>query len=125
MILFKPEHVQPILSGLKTETRRPWKKPRAKRGSIHKAKTHMLSKNHFAQLLIIGTRRQRLLLITESEAKKEGGYTRKEYLDLWDTINPKAPAWTNPFVWVVEFKLYKRNATLVKYNDIIVEFNPI
>lgn len=36
MLLFKREHIEPILSGQKSQTRRLWKKQRVKVGSIQK-----------------------------------------------------------------------------------------
>lgn len=104
MILFKPEHVSLIRKGIKTETRRIWKKQRANVGSEHKAKTEMLSKEYFALLKITAVYQEHLLNITEEGAQRSGGYTRKEYLEKWNEINPKTPAYTNPLVYVVQFK---------------------
>jgi len=59
-LLFKPEHVGLILSGRKTQTRRVWKKSRAKVGAVHKAKTALFSPDHFALIRITGLRRERL-----------------------------------------------------------------
>ena len=56
MLLFKPEHVQPILEGRKTQTRRMWPddRPRALAGSIHQARTRMLDRDScFAHLRIL------------------------------------------------------------------------
>lgn len=39
MILFREEHVAPILNGEKTQARRLWAKPRVRVGSVHKAYT--------------------------------------------------------------------------------------
>ncbi|OPY52206.1 MAG: hypothetical protein A4E48_01224 [Methanosaeta sp. PtaU1.Bin060] len=76
MLLFKPEHIAPILDGRKTETRRIWKKPRAKVGSIHLAKTRMLSKEYFAKLHILYVQRQRFGDISDSEIILEGYQSR-------------------------------------------------
>lgn len=105
MILFKPEHVELILTGAKTQTRRIWKKPRCKVGSVHKAKTKMLSKEFFAELYIVGTRKEHLLDISEMDAALEGNYTIDGYLEKWDEINPKYPSSTDPVVDVVVFNL--------------------
>jgi len=50
MMLFRPEHVKPILNGTKTQTRRTWKRPHVRVGGVYKAKTQMLSKRYFARL---------------------------------------------------------------------------
>ncbi len=106
MLLFKPEHVKPILEGRKTQTRRVWKKPRVKVGSIHKAKTRMFSKDYFALLKITGLRKERLGDITEEDVRAEGGYTVQEFKKVWERIHN---SW-NPEqeVWVVEFEVVKR-----------------
>lgn len=103
MLLFKEYHVDLILRGIKTQTRRIWKKNRCKPGTIHKAKTEMLSKESFAELHITDVHQEHLLDITEEDAMKEGGYSRKEFLEIWDEINPKTPSETNPNVYVVTF----------------------
>lgn len=102
MLLFKPHHVQPILSDLKVETRRIWKKRRAKPDSFHKAKTHMLSKKFFAMLYIKEVFQQRLGDMTEADAKAEGGYTLESYREEFARING---FWDDDLVvFVVRFK---------------------
>jgi hypothetical protein len=110
MLLFKPEHVEPILKGLKTQTRRIWKKPRVLVGSTQKAKTVMLSKEYFALLKITGLHHEVFQCLTEEDAKAEGGYTKESYLKKFWEINPKVFKYTDggkiPFnVWVVDFVL--------------------
>jgi len=103
MLLFKPEHKDLILKGIKTQTRRIWKRQRCNPGSIHKAKTVMLSKEYFADLFIIDVHKERLLNISDKDAWAEGGYSREEFLRKWDEINPKYPSISNPEVFVVTF----------------------
>ncbi len=103
MLLFKPEHIKLIQQGLKTQTRRIWKKPHCKPGSVHKAKTMMLSKDYYAELFIISIHKEHLLDISDKDAWCEGGYTREEFLNKWDDINPRFPSSTNPEVYVVPF----------------------
>jgi hypothetical protein len=109
VLLFKPEHVPLILDDTKTETRRIWKKPRCKVGSIHKAKTKMLSKDYFALLSILDVHKEIFQCVDEEGAKAEGGYTREEYLKKFWEINPKVFKVTDggkiPFnVYVIKFK---------------------
>ncbi|WP_292409313.1 MULTISPECIES: hypothetical protein [unclassified Methanoculleus] len=53
MLLFKPYHVEAVILGRKTQTRRNWKKPRVKIGSRHLAKTVMLSPVWFARVELL------------------------------------------------------------------------
>ncbi len=87
MILFRQEHVEPILAGTKTQTRRTWAKPRARVGSIHLAKTRMLSTEFFARLEILAVYRERLGDISEEDAIAEGYPSRAEYLQAFARIN--------------------------------------
>lgn len=102
MLLFKEEHIKMIQNGIKTETRRLWKKQRAKEGSTHLMKKKMLSKKNYGKIFIKKVRQEHLSDITEQGAMAEGGYTREEYLKLWFEINPKSPP--NPLLFVVSFK---------------------
>jgi hypothetical protein len=107
MILFKPEHVKPIITGLKTQTRRTWGKPRVTRGSLQKAKTQMLSKNYFALLRITDLYQEKLRSISDVDAYAEGGYTYESYVDKFYEINPKLDREQMAFLWlwVVKFEV--------------------
>ena len=64
-------------------------------------------------LKILAVRAERLQEITEEDAIKEGidgdfqEYPRLAFSGLWDSINPKHPWESNPWVWVYEFELLK------------------
>lgn len=118
MILFKDWHINPILRGEKNQTRRIWKKPRAKVGSVHLAKTQMLSTYYFAKLLITGIRKEKLCQITPEDAMKEGGYSVEEFVDIWNQINGK---WSPDLeVTVIDFELAYSG---IKKGDLVVLSN--
>lgn len=102
-MLFKPEHVSPILTGRKTQTRRVWKKPRARAGSIHKAKTVLFSREYFALIRITDVRKERLGDISLEDVRREGYDTREAFKEEWIRING---AWNPELeVFVVSFEL--------------------
>jgi len=105
MLLFKKEHLEPIYSGLKTQTRRLWKKQRVKVGAIHQIKLKLFDKKNYGRVIITDVKKEKLLDITEEDAKSEGGYNRKTYLEKWFEITPSSPP--NPEVFVVNFKFKK------------------
>ena len=106
MILFRPEHIEPIQAGRKTQTRRAWQKPRAKVGSIHLAKTKMLSIEFFARLEILAVYQERLGDISEADAQAEGYPSREAYLDAFARINRQTVGddFFEQVVWVVRFR---------------------
>ncbi len=102
MLLFKPTHEKPIKTGLKTATRRRWKRCRVKVGSIHKCQTALFTKKYFAKVRILKTYQQPLLEMKRSDYQKEGGYTKASFVEAWKSINGSY----DPLevVWVVEFE---------------------
>lgn len=109
MILFQQEHILPILDGTKTQTRRIWKRPRAKVGSIHLAKTKMLSKEYFARLEILAVGQERLGDITDEDANAEGYRSALAYLFAFQKINKwpdgKMVEMCDLMVWKVVFRV--------------------
>lgn len=101
MILFRPEHIASILEGRKTQTRRMGAK-RWNVDALHQCRTRMLDETScFARVRILDVRREQLLDITEEDARAEGYETRRDFLEAFHRINPKAAP--NPEVWVVTF----------------------
>ena len=109
MILFREEHVFAILTGAKTQTRRIWAKPRARVGSLHLAKTKMLSTDYFARLHILAVYPEELGQISEDDAIAEGYRDRESYLAAFFRINRiqerDRAAWLLRPVYVVKFEV--------------------
>ncbi len=139
MLLFKPYHVFPVLAATlspmdplragcqvpKTETRRIWKKPRARVGAIHQCRTRMFSgkDDYFGKVEIRDIYEQSLGEMDEGSARNEGGYTLPEYQHIWEVIG-KQP-W-NPLeeVFVVEMRCVDTHVShedLVKYRSMYRE----
>jgi hypothetical protein len=104
-MLFKPEHLQMILAGTKTATRRIWKKPMVKVGNIYKAKLKMLSRDYFAKIKVTKMFKQELGEMTDEDARKEGYKNIMAFHEIWIKING---AWQdNLLVDVIEFEVVK------------------
>ena len=117
-MLFKPEHVEPILSGRMTQIRKLWDKPMAKVGSIHEAKTALFSKDYFASIIITDLRREKLGAITIEDAMREGYDDLVSYKEGWKKINGY---WEpNSIVYVVSFELKERYDLLTDTTAITV-----
>ena len=102
-MLFKPEHKEMILEGKKTATRRAWKRPMVKVGGIYKCKLKMLSKDFFALIKVTKLYKQRLGMMSEGDALKEGYHSLDAFQDIWVRINGN---WDNDLrVDVIEFEL--------------------
>lgn len=100
MILFKHEHVQPILDDRKTQTRRTGKM-RWKVGSIRQAKTGFRKDDEFAKLRILAIRQEPLGLISEADAIAEGYDSVEDYKDAFRRIYG---FWDDDMVvWVIDF----------------------
>ncbi|SHE96597.1 ASCH domain-containing protein [Desulfofundulus australicus DSM 11792] len=105
MILFKPEHVEPILSGCKTQTRRLGKK-RWKVGSVHQCRLSYRMEP-FAYVRVTAVRRERLGNITDDDARREGYLSVEAYREAFERIygfwDPDVD------VWVVDFELVRQS----------------
>lgn len=104
MILFKREHVAPILAGTKTQTRRTWARCRVKAGSVHMLKTGFGKDDSFAHVRIKDARQEPLGDITEADAKAEGYPSIAAYIEAFERIY--RTTWDPALVvWVVDFAL--------------------
>jgi len=101
VILFKPEHVEPILNGTKTETRRTGAK-RWNVGSVHQCKLNYVSEP-FARVRILGVRREPLGALNDDDARAEGYESVDAYRRAFEDIYG---FWDGDrLVWVVRFEL--------------------
>lgn len=104
MILFKKEHIEKILNGEKTQTRRTGKR------QYRVGRRYRLQRSWFEwtdiKILITRRFRQKLGEISPEDVKKEGYNTLEEFRRAWIEINGN---W-NPeqVVNVYEFKLSSR-----------------
>jgi hypothetical protein len=104
VILFRPEHVQPILDGRKTQTRRLGDK-RWNVGATHQLTTRLFDPAAvFARALIRDVRRELLHDLTSEAALAEGYADRAAFFVAFHAINRTTPK-DNPLVWVVEFEV--------------------
>lgn len=102
MLLFKPEHVQLILEGRKSETRRLWKRRRARPLALHWCTTKLYDKAaRFCRVRIVSCTRQALGCITDEGARREGYASRELFLAAFERINGATPLET--IVYVVRF----------------------
>ena len=104
-MLFKPEHISMIKTGSKTATRRLWKKPHVKPGGVYPVQVRMFQpKADCSFIRVNAVYQQRMGDMTEKDAQKEGGYTLKEFKEVFETVTKTV--WDdNLVVWVVEFKM--------------------
>ena len=119
MILFRKEHVAPILEGRKTQTRRLGKR-RWRVAAVHGCYTRPPfakgGSEPFCRVRVIDVRQERLLDISPADALAEGYYSPYTFVEAFYHINgmdtrafdespmPDVAALGNPEVWVVKFE---------------------
>jgi len=104
LFLMRPEHIAMSLTGVpcwKTQTRRLWKRGRANVGAVHQLREKLFGPSK-GTIKVLRVHQEHLLDITEADARKEGGYTREQFLQKWFMINPRSPP--NPLVFVVDYR---------------------
>ena len=104
MILFRPEHVEPILRGIKTQTRRQGKK-RWNVGDLHQCQTRLFGEGPFAVVRILDVRRQRLKQMSLEDVRSEGYGCPEDYVAVYKEIYGEWDG--NQMVWVVDFELVR------------------
>jgi ParB family chromosome partitioning protein len=97
-IVFNHRHYKAVVEGVKTQTTRRRPDPQIQEGTIVRAAV-----SHFADLEVTRVKRKRLGEFTESDARREGGYTLAEFRDYWRRVNGE---W-NPdeVVYLIEFEV--------------------
>lgn len=108
MILFKPEHVAPILSGRKTQTRRGGKR-RWNVGSVHACYTRPPfakgGSEPFCRVRILDVRRSvPIASMSDEDVYAEGYDTWRDFWAVWCRINGGGSP-PDAMPWVVEFAL--------------------
>ena len=104
-MLFKDYHIWPMYTGLKTYTRRLWKRPHVKIGGTYDVTRKMYPKPEdvIGTIYVEDLYRQPLGMMTVVDAMCEGGYGHNQYYWLLDKINKK-PVPRDTVVWVVKFR---------------------
>lgn len=104
-MIFRPELIDKILSGKKTETRRPVKDGKPCR--YEQGRTYSLQsargKPGVGRIRVREVRRERLGEIDEDGAQREGFESRKEFFDYWKKLYEKVDE--DVEVWVIHFKI--------------------
>ena len=80
MFLFQKNHIEQIIAGTKTQTRRNHKKWRANVGAIHQVRSELFGKPH-CHIRITSRWTERLGDISMASAIAEGGYLPSEYIE--------------------------------------------
>jgi len=91
VLLFRPEHVQLIISreddpDHKTQSRRRWTRLRVKPGGLMACTTKLFTRDRFAVIKVREVIQQPLGEMTEDDARAEGGYTLETYRQKWEEI---------------------------------------
>lgn len=114
LLMFSKSHLEQVLTGEKTQTRRLWDDPRVKPGKSYRAVRSDVPGSMFtkredapAYVLIHDVWSEKLGELTEKDAQKEGNYTREEFVAEWERIHGE---WTPELaVYVVEFTGYEED----------------
>jgi ParB family chromosome partitioning protein len=100
MLPFSKAHADAIVERIKTQTSRKGIDPKIRPGKVVRAAV-----THFADLEIEEVYRKRLGDFDEEDAQREGGYTLKEFKEVWKELHG---VWNpNEAVRVVRFRLAK------------------
>lgn len=110
-MLFKDYHIWPLMLGLKTQTRRVWKKVHAKVGRQYDI-THKMfysPEDVVGRIYVTDVSQSNLMRMTEQDAMAEGGYDLKSYCEVITEINDNRRDSYTPFIkttplYVIKFR---------------------
>jgi hypothetical protein len=89
-MLFTERHIPKIRSGEKIATRRKWSDNynRPNEGAIHMASTSLFTPTDECDCFIEinDVYQQPLGAMEQADFEKEGGYSRKEFIDVWEDL---------------------------------------
>lgn len=106
-MLFRPDMIEKILAGEKTQTRRVWEKARVKVGNTYAIKKQYYQKNADAPgfYLVLGLKQENLgaILSRPEDIKAEGFDSGEHFIETWTELHGE-PDW-NALVWVIDFEL--------------------
>lgn len=105
MILFRDEHVGPVLAGVKDETRRCWSRARVRVGAVHKfyVVPPFSGGAPFAAARVVAVWQEALGALSERGARREGYPSREAYFEAFARINRLRSVPLSLPVWAVRF----------------------
>lgn len=121
MLFVVPGHLNLIVLGIKTQTRRPCKVTKTGKikwfmtpGNLYSAQaTRYQKKDESVIIRDLKCWYERLRGISEEDAWGEGKYTSKQFISLWEDMYPNSKK--NPFVQCYEFKFIKDNRPILTH----------
>lgn len=106
-MLFRPDSIEKILKGDKTQTRRAWKKPMVKVGGIYPIQEKMFQKKvdcpGFLRVWYVGQERLGDIWNHPADALKEGFHSVREFFKVWAELYGSVHM--DQEIWVIDFVL--------------------
>lgn len=117
LLMFSERHLEQVLSGEKTQTRRLWDDPRVTAGKSYRAVQKDVQGAMFtpredapAYVLVRDVWQEPLGALSSEDAAAEGSYTVEEFKETWRELHGE---WTpDQSVWVVEFEGHETDPRL-------------
>lgn len=108
-MLFTDEHIEQIINGNKTQTRRRWEDKQVIIGNSYRACPSIFTErvNSPAYIVVNDVYTEKLGDLSEEDASAEGNYTCQEFKDVWIDMHG---GWNEEeIIWVVDFEGYKKD----------------
>lgn len=108
-MLFSYQHIHLIKLGIKTQTRRAWKRQCVKVGNLYPIMRNYREKHNRKDgfILIKEVYKQELGVMPRQDAYDEGRYTPQSYIKIWKKINHSYNP--NQIVYVIKFRYVSTN----------------